>query len=96
MRKWFYIMASKDLMSIHVGYSKELKQTLMWYNAMPRSIKDGSKMNSLVYLEEYTQEENAIQRVKEVTSFTLQQKKKLIETINPDYIELVPGVNIEI
>lgn len=96
MKNYFYIMANASKTAIHGGTCSDLLNMLAFYKKLPHSLIDGSNLNRLVYLEEYTQEENAIQRVKEVTAFTIQQKKELIETINPGYIELVPGKNIEI
>lgn len=96
MKSYFYLMSNSDKTSIHAGCCIDIANMLSFYKKMPVSLIDGKNMNMIFYLEEYTQEENAIQRVKEVTSFTLQQKKELIESINPDYIELVPGKNIEI
>lgn len=96
MKFYFYIMGNKSLTHIHIGYSKDILRTISFYNSIPLNIADGSKMNRLIYLEEYRNEVNAQKRVEQIGLFLNSQKIELIKKLNPNFIELIPGKTIEI
>lgn len=91
---YLYVMCRPDRSGFHVGYSTDLVNAIEFYRAMP-SIIPGN-MPYLVYLEGYTNVIEAKNRFKEVFALTADHKKELVKTVNPDFIEFIPGVNVEI
>lgn len=91
MEFYFYIITSGKDSFLHIGYTKDIKRAILFYKSLPNELKD---YNRLVYLEQYKVEENARNRHEEVTRFTKAQKEELVNSINPGWVELVPGINI--
>lgn len=88
MKNYFYIMCNTGQTYCHCGTSKNMANVIKWYESMPKSIINGSKLNRLVYLEEYTTPENSHERFEQVSKFTMAKKKALIETVNENYLEI--------
>jgi putative endonuclease len=90
---WFtYIMTDRERRSLHAGYCNDIDNTIEFYNCMP-SLNPDYRQNILVYMEQGEYEKQVQDRVKELISFNRKQKEDLVNSINPDWIELVPGMN---
>lgn len=95
MSHYVYLMASEDRKSIHAGWTVDIVKAIEQYNRIPSISWPAKKSNMLVWFIEYTDQEEAKSDFEKVTRLTLEQKIELVKTINPDFIELVPGVNFE-
>jgi putative endonuclease len=63
---------------------------------MPTLFFDSSKqLSRLVYFEEINTEEQAMERFKQVSTFTRPQKEKMIRPVNPDWVDLTIGLTYE-
>ncbi len=63
---------------------------------MPTLFFDNAQqLNRLVYFEEINSEELAMERFKQVSTYTRPQKEKIIRPVNPDWIDLTIGLNFE-
>jgi len=97
MKSFVYIITDRNRNNLHVGLCTDLLKTLQFYSEMPTLFFDSSKhLNRLVYFEEINSEEMAMDRFKFVSTFTRPQKEKMIRSVNPDWIDLTIGLNIEL
>lgn len=97
MKSFVYIITDRNRNNLHVGLCADLLKTLQFYSEMPTLFFDSSKhLNRLVYFEEINSEEIAMDRFKFVSTFTRPQKEKMIRSVNPDWIDLTIGLNIEL
>ena len=63
---------------------------------MPTLFFDSAQqLNRLVYFEEINSEDMAMERFKQVSTYTRPQKEKMIRPVNPDWIDLTIGLNFE-
>jgi putative endonuclease len=69
-----------------------------WYNRMPNThfLYENYSNNILVYLEEVANLEQARTRLDQFMGLNREQKESLINNINPEWVEIVPGVNIQL
>jgi putative endonuclease len=96
MKSFVYIITDRNRNNLHVGLCTDLLKTIQFYSEMPTLFFDSSKhLNRLVYFEEINSEEMAMDRFKFVSTFTRAQKEKMIRSVNPDWIDLTIGLNIE-
>src|ERR1700743_3977019 len=96
MKRFIYIITDRNRNNLHVGLSSDLVKTLKFYSDMPTLFFDNSKqLNRLVYFEEINNEELAMERFKQVSTYTRPQKEKMIRPVNPDWIDLTIGLNFE-
>lgn len=91
---YLYVMACPDQTNFHVGYSIDLTNAIEFYRSLPSIVPE--KMPYLVYLEGYTNLPQAKERFHEVFNMSAEFKIELVKTVNPDFIEFIPGINIEI
>ena len=97
MKSFVYIITDRNRNNLHVGLCTDLLKTLQFYSEMPTLFFDNSKhLNRLVYFEEINSETMAMDRFKFVSTFTRPQKEKMIRSVNPDWIDLTIGLNIEL
>lgn len=96
MKRFIYIITDRNRNNLHVGLSSDLVKTLQFYNEMPTLFFDNAQqLNRLVYFEEINSEEMAMERFKQVSTYTRPQKEKMIRPVNPDWIDLTIGLNFE-
>lgn len=96
---YVYLISNYKHDNIHSGHCTELAKVIDFYaqhNDMSLNYPVENYLMRMVYLEELTSDSAAIERVTHFTKLPLAEKIKLIESINPDWIELKPGVNIEL
>ena len=75
---------------IHVGMIND--RVIKVYENQSDLLKDFTKqykVNKLVYYETATDAGMAIEREKEIQEYNLEKKKRLVETINPQWIDLM-------
>ena len=96
MKRFIYIITDRNRNNLHVGLCSDLLKTLDFYRQMPTLFFDNaSQLNRLVYFEEISNEEMAMERFKMVSTFTRAQKEKAIRNVNPDWIDLTGGLKYE-
>jgi len=96
MKRFIYIITDRNRNNLHVGLCSDLVKTLNFYSEMPTLFFDSAhQLNRLVYFEEINSEELAMERFKQVSTYTRPQKEKMIRPVNPDWIDLTIGLNFE-
>lgn len=97
MKSYMYILTNAYRSTYLVGTCNDVGKMLKFYNDLPTiSIDPKYKVLKMVYCEEFTQQSSATQRFEEITAMNKQEKEKIIEFANPEYVDLIPGINIEI
>ncbi|MCJ8211170.1 GIY-YIG nuclease family protein [Mucilaginibacter sp. RS28] len=96
MKRFIYIITDRNRNNLHVGLSSDLMKTIKFYSEMPTLFFDSAQqLSRLVYFEEITNEEMAMERFKYVSTFTRSQKEKMIRAVNPDWVDLTIGLKYE-
>ncbi|HVV54826.1 MAG TPA: hypothetical protein VHC47_05860 [Mucilaginibacter sp.] len=96
MKRIIYIITDRNRNNLHVGLCSDLLKTIQFYQQMPTLFFDSAQqLKRLVYFEEISNEEQAMERFKFVSGFTRPQKEKMIRSVNPDWVDLTPGLNFE-
>src|ERR1700744_4039992 len=96
MKRYIYIITDRNRNNLHVGLCSDLLKTLQFYRQMPTLFFDNAQqLNRLVYFEEISNEDMAMDRFKFVSTFTRTQKEKLIRAVNADWVDLTIGLNYE-
>ena len=96
MKRFIYIITDRNRNNLHVGLCSDLLKTLDFYRQMPTLFFDNAnQLNRLVYFEEMSNEDQAMERFKTVSTYTRPQKEKMIRPVNPDWIDLTAGLNYE-
>ncbi|MVN93078.1 GIY-YIG nuclease family protein [Mucilaginibacter aquatilis] len=96
MKHFIYILTDRNRNNLHVGLCTDILKTIKFYDEMPTLFFDkAQQLNRLVYFEEINTEEQAMERFKLLSTFTRAQKEKMIRAVNPDWIDLTIGLQME-
>ncbi len=96
MNKYVYLITDRNRDSLHVGMSNDLIETMVFYHQISNLAFDaGQQLSRLVYFEEFTSESLTMQRFQLVSRFTRAQKNKIIQAVNPDWIDLTTALKFE-
>ena len=85
-----YILTNKNNTVLYVGVSSKLEQRLLQHRSgkFENSFTSRYNLSKLVYYEEFSSIEDAIQREKQLKAGSRQKKIDLIEKSNPEWKEL--------
>jgi putative endonuclease len=88
---YVYILASFRRI-LYVGITGNLEKRLAYHRSMenPTAFTARYGVTRLVYVEEFTDVQQAIAREKQLKSWRGEKKVKLIQGLNPDWIDLAP------
>jgi len=96
MKKYVYVVTDRNRSTMHVGMSSDLMKTIKFYREMPNLFFDAAQqLTRLIYFEELSTEQAAMQRFKLISRFTRIQKEKIVRSVNPDWVDLSIGLNFE-
>lgn len=95
MKTFVYIIQTNNSF-LHVGYCRDVKAMVKFYKGLPNLVYTANEFNKLVYVEEHPDKESAINRFNEINDFTKEIKEIIIEGVNPDYVDLIPGLNFDL
>lgn len=99
MPYYVYLISDYSKKSIHSGYCGDVNKMIGKYaehNEMSLNYPPDKYLFRLVYLEELETQGKAIDRNMYLTFMPLVEKIKEIEKFNPEWLELMPGINIEL
>lgn len=95
MKKFVFIVTDSNRNTLHVGISSNLSKTMDFYRKIPRlTFEANSQLYRLIYFEELN-DKDVHQRFNLLSSFTRIQKERIIRAVNPDWIDLIPGLEFE-
>lgn len=96
MKNFVYIISTGENRMLHVGYCRDILKTIKFYKTMPNLFNPMEGFTKLVYVEEHPNDDSCLARFNELNSFPNQIKEIIIESVNPEYIDLKPGLNFEL
>ncbi|RZK64051.1 MAG: GIY-YIG nuclease family protein [Pedobacter sp.] len=82
-----YILTNKNKTVLYIGVTNELRQRLYFHNnpdPASKSFTSKYKCFYLIYFEQYTNVETAINREKEIKKWRREKKDSLIQDFNPE------------
>lgn len=89
MKQFIYILTDSNRKSLHVGLTHDLAYTMNYYKEMYSLFFDSHKKASrLVYFEETSSMEVALERFKLISEFTRPQKERIIRATNSNWNDL--------
>ncbi len=90
-RSYIYFMANRSNSTIYVGVTSSLQKRVVEHKAhmMIGSFSDKYNCEKLVYYEEFADIRDAIAREKQLKNWKREWKNKLIETMNPNWDDLM-------
>ena len=89
MNYYIYILSTWDNKTIYIGVTNNLHRRVQEHKS--KAIEGFTKrynLKKLVYFEKFTDVEQAIKREKELKGWLRAKKNKLIESINPNWLDL--------
>ena len=91
LKYYVYFMTSKNGKALYVGVTNNLERRIMEHRTHdPKSFTSRYNCHKLIYYEEYSSNLEAIAREKQIKSWKRWRKEKLIDTMNPEHIDLMP------
>ena len=86
---YVYILSNWNNKVLYVGMTNNLERRLYEHkNKLIEGFTKKYNLDKLVYFEHTTDVNNAIRREKEIKKWRREKKNKLIESLNPGWIEL--------
>ena len=85
-----YIMTNKNNTTLYVGVTSNLISRVYEHKTgfYKNSFTNRYNLNKLIYFENYHDIEEAIEREKQIKSWSRKKKEALIDSFNPDWIDL--------
>ena len=94
MRYYVYILSNFTNSTIYTGVTNDLLRRVYEHrhNADPNSFSARYKMHKLVFFEDTPDVRTAIEREKQIKSWSWSKKNRLIESKNPTWQDLYPTI----
>ena len=89
---YVYILANRTNVTLYTGVTNDLERRLWEHRNQvnPRSFTAKYQVHKLVYFEETTDIDVALNREKQIKSWSRKRKNQLVEGMNPDWADLFP------
>ena len=89
---YVYILANRTNVTIYTGVTNDLERRLWEHrnHTDPRSFTAKYQVHKLVYFEETTDIDVALNREKQIKSWSRKRKNQLVEGMNPTWADLFP------
>ena len=94
MTYYVYMMASDTNVTVYIGVTNDLLKRVHEHrsNDDPNSFTARYGVHKLVYFEQTTDVRAALEREKQLKGWRRSKKKALIESLNPQWRDLYPGL----
>ena len=93
---YVYMMTNRSRVVHYTGVTNSLEVRLWFHaNAGAKSFTKRSKIDRLVYFEEYDNPSDAITREKEIKAWRREKKNRLVETLNPNWDDLRSQLSLD-
>ena len=89
---YVYILANRTNVTIYTGVTNNLERRLWEHrnDLDPKSFTARYQVHKLVYFEETTDIDAALNREKQIKSWSRKRKNQLVEGMNPHWADLFP------
>jgi putative endonuclease len=95
MSFWVYILCSDKNGTLYIGSTRDLPRRVYTHRTKKnKGFTSKYGVDKLVYAEEYSHPAEAIQRERRLKSWQRAWKIKLIEQINPEWIDLYETLHL--
>ena len=86
---YVYLISNKNNTTIYTGITSDLKRRIWEHkNKITKGFSSKYNLYKLLYYEIYNDPENAIIREKQIKSGSREKKIRLIESMNPKWVDL--------
>ena len=86
---YVYIISNYERSTFYIGFSNNIvRRTIEHKYGLGSEFSKKYKLRYLVYYEEYQYVDEAIAREKEIKKWRREKKNKLIESLNPKWLDL--------
>lgn len=86
---WIYIMTNANNTVLYVGVTSNLNQRVRQHKAKElEGFTARYNITKVIYVEQYADIRNAIEREKQIKSWSRRKKEELIATLNPSWRDL--------
>ena len=94
MNYYVYILVNNTNVAIYTGVTRDLVRRVYEHrnHLDPKSYTAKYDIRKLVYYEQTTDVRSAIEREKQIKSWSRKRKNALVETMNPAWQDLYPGI----
>ena len=94
MTYYVYILANATNVTIYTGITRDLVRRVYEHRHEmdPSSFTARYKVHKLVYFEQTTDVKAALEREKQIKSWNRARKNALVESMNPAWQDLYPGI----
>ena len=94
MTYYVYILANATNVTIYTGITRDLVRRVYEHrhNMDPNGFTARYKVHKLVYFEQTTDVKAALEREKQIKSWNRARKNALVESMNPVWQDLYPGI----
>jgi len=94
MTYYVYILANATNVTIYTGITRDLVRRVYEHrhNMDPSGFTARYKVHKLVYFEQTTDVKAALEREKQIKSWNRARKNALVESMNPAWQDLYPGI----
>ena len=91
---WVYIMSSKADTALYIGVTDNLEARVLEHRSGEGSVFTSKyKCHKLVYFEEYSDINQAIDREKQLKKWRREKKEMLIDSMNDERVDLMPEIS---
>jgi putative endonuclease len=92
-RYYVYILSSKRNGTLYTGITNDIKRRISEHkDGVNESFTKKYGVNRLVHVEEYNDPVSAIAREKQIKGGSRKAKLRLIESVNPKWVDLAEGL----
>ena len=94
MLYYVYMMTNKNNRVLYTGVTGNLVKRAYEHRAHldPDSFTAKYKVTKLVYYEATSDVKSAIEREKQIKTWNRERKNKLVESMNPEWVDLYPSI----
>lgn len=96
MKHYVFMISTNEKSMLTVGWCKDILKAIKFYKELPNLSDSPDVFNKLVYVEEHPNEDSCVNRFNELMGFTVEVKEIVIASVNPNFIELIPGLNFDL
>ena len=96
MKHYIYILTNKHNKVLYIGETENIKRRISQHRrkSYPNSFSARYNLDKLVYFEEFENSTLAKKRERQMKKWNRDWKIKLIEEINPDWIDLYHNIEV--
>ena len=77
---------------LYPGIASDILKTMKFYDTRPNILPQAEKLLFMVYLAEYSTEEQAFNQMQEFTQMNNQDRHQLVESANPEWIDITAEI----